>query len=299
MLEKEEMLRRHTIETGELRKKNAMLIEQLQRLGGNAASHDPSSTGYSDGFSDFDQLNMTPWEDFPVASEFSIEAQSRVEHNFTRTPKNELRDSNMQEDKAVASGFLLMLLLCGAWVASQNSNSSSTVIPSIPDDMRIASATVLDNLYKGSGITLEGASTDSALTPSRSETGVVRPKTTLSAYEIASLSHSSLDSLHHRLTSPNQQQLREQAFSLTSSQYNELTPTNPYPAPSFFESQGNKNLAEVLSSTQDSQSGNMADTYARSLLKGKVSTQVLKDFARMVAESRNSEQAPFKSEQLG
>ena len=294
------MVQQHTLETGELRKKNAILIDQLQRLEGGAVSHAPSSTGYSSDFPEFDHLTMTTWEDFPVTNEFSIEAEPRPEHNeILSTSKNEQRDSNTQEDKAVASGFLLMLLLCGAWMASRSSNSSSAVIPTIPDEMRLASATVLDNLYKGSGIALEGATPDSALSSPPSGPGFARPRTTLTAYEIASLSRPPLDSLHQRLTAPSQQQLREQAFSLTPSQYNELAPASAYHTTTLFNSHGARNVADVLGSTDNTHQGNVADTYARSLLRGKVSTQVLKDFARMVAESRTGPHAPCKSEQLG
>ena len=294
------MVRQHTLETGELRKKNAILIDQLQRLDGSVVSHAPSSAGYSTDFPDFDHLTMSTWEDFPVTNEFSIEAEPRSEHNNAlSTSKNEPRDSGTQEDKAVASGFLLMLLLCGAWMASRSSNSSSAVIPTIPDEMRLASATVLDNLYKGSGIALEGAATDSVSAPAPSGSSFARPGTALSAYEMAGLSHPPLDSLHQRLTGPSQQQLREQAFTLTPGQYNELTSTSAYHTPAFFNNHGARNVGEALGSTDNVHQGDVADTYARSLLRGKVSTQVLKDFARMVAESRSGSHVPFKSEQLG
>ena len=296
IMEKEEMVRRHTLETGDLRKKNSVLMEQLQRFEGAALSHAPSSAGYSADFSDFDSMPMAHWEDFPVASEFSIESQPHAASNAMNTSKSDVRDCTSHEDRAVASGFLLMLLLCGAWVASRNSNSAPVAIPSIPDDMRLASANVLDSLYKGSGIDLDGqAEVDSVL----SSAGLGHSKRTLGASELAGLSRSSLDSIHQQLTAPSQQQLQDQAFSLTPSQYNELTPGASYTQTGVFEGHAVRNIGDVLGTVGTLPEGSVADTYAKSLLKGKVSTQVLKDFARMVAESRSEPRLPWKSEHIG
>ena len=290
------MLRRHTIETGELRKKNAILVEQLNHMDATAMSNVPSSTGYSTEFSDY-EIPMNPWEDFPVTTEFSIEAERPSAREPIRTPRAMLCESSSEEDKAVASGFLLMLLLCGAWVASRS--PGSTPIPTIPDDMKAASATVLDNLYKGSGIELDGVTgTTSRTVPTQKTIDVTSPKTTLSASEFASLSRPSLDSLHQSLTAPSTQQLQQQAFSLTPTQYQDLLSGDSYPS-AYFRNGDSKNVAEVLGATQDFPEGSVAETYAKSLLKDKVSTRVLQDFARMVTQSRTDCHVPWKSEQMG
>lgn len=300
ILEKEELVRRHTLETGDLRKKNAILSEQLQRMEGVGMSNAPSSTGFSGEFCDFDNLTMNSWDEFPVNNEFSMESEPHAQNNAGTTPKNDVHNLNLGDDKAVASGFLLMLLLCGAWVASRSSTSSSPFLPAIPDDMRAASATVLDNIYKGSGVTLDGVTDGNPIvTPARRSFVVNGPQTALSAFELASFTHTSLESLHQRLTAPTEQQQREQAFSLTPTQYNELAPQNAYPDSNFFGSPDAKNVGQVLGAADTACEGNMGDTYAKSLLKGRVSTQVLKDFARMVAESRPQPSAPWKFEQLG
>ena len=294
IMEKEEMLRRHTIETGELRKKNAILIEQLNHMDVTAMSNVPSSTGYSAEFSDYDQVPMNPWEDFPVTNEFSIEAERPSVREAIRTPRAMLCEPSSQEDKAVASGFLLMLLLCGAWMASRSPGSSP--IPTVPDHMKAASATVLDKLYKGSGIELDGVTgTASRTNPAQKPIDVTSPKTTLSASEFASLSRPSLDSLHQSLTAPTTQQLQQQAFSLTLNQYQDLLGGDSYP-PAYLRNEDSKNVGEVLGATQDFQEGSAAETYAKSLLKDKVSTRILQDFARMVTQSRTDSHVSWKSE---
>ena len=298
VMEKEELVQRHTLETGDLRKKNAVLMERLHRMDGVSMSAVTSSTGYSADFSDFDSLNVNGWEDFPVSHEFSIESRPDAQGSVANTPKTGLRDSTLPEDRAVASGFLLMLLLCGAWVASRSSGSAPAVIPSIPDDMRLASATVLDSLYRGSGIDLDGQlDVDSvqAHAPRLSSTSF--QKTTLGSYEIANPSRPSLELIHQQLTTPSQQQLRDQVFSLTPGQYNDMTSGIAYP-PTIF-SPNARNVGDVLDTVQTLPEGTVADTYAKSLLKGKVSTQVLKDFARMVAESRSEVGVQWKTEHLG
>ena len=301
ILEKEEIVRRHTIESGELRKKNAILMEQLQRMENTAMSTAPSSTGFSAEFSDFDNLTMNSWDDFSIPHDFSIESEPRNENSHLVLPKHELHRSIQEDDKAVTSGFLLMLLLCGAWVASRSTASSVNLLPSIPEDMRMASATVLDNLYKDTGIKLDSnhhlEQTLLPRDPKHSAALQHHPKTTLGAYEIASLSHSSLDTLHQHLVAPSPRQLHEQAFALTSDQYSELSSDATYGAASSFESRDRKCVKDALVAAHNANEGSMAGIYTRSLMRDKVPTQILKDFARMVSESQ-PRHASWKSEPL-
>lgn len=93
-MEKEDMVRTHTIESGELRKKNTYLQEQLQKmqdtLERTPMAHGASSSGFSDGFdldTDFD-LNGDYWND-PMQmsnSDVSIKAEKIPSLNDSDKP---------------------------------------------------------------------------------------------------------------------------------------------------------------------------------------------------------------------
>ncbi|MCJ1479278.1 hypothetical protein MMC13_007963 [Lambiella insularis] len=293
VMEKEELVRCHAIETGELRKRNAILSEHMQRFESTAMSTAPSSTGFTAEFSDFDNLTMdsSPWDNFSLAHDFSIDTQPLLVSPMgePKRAKAVVRD----EDKVAASGFLLMLLLCGAWVASRGPTTSPSVLPTMPEDMRLASATVLDHIYKDAGVQLQEPSgipqqvTENAIpvrNPASSE-----GKTTLSAFEIASLSRAPLETLHHSLTTPSGQQLRDQAFSLTSLEYNELSsngnPEQHISRQHISRSHTSRNIGNALAAVRSAHDGNAADVYTRSLLWDKVPKDVVRDFARMIAEA--------------
>lgn len=296
-MEKEEIVRRHTIETGELRKKNALLMEKMQRMEGTAMSTAPSSTGFSADFSDFDHLTMNSWDEFSVAHDFSIEADQRVDAPLVAMSKKDMApdiSNNVSgDDKAVSSGFLLMLLLCGAWVASRSPSDSTNLLPTIPDDLRTASATVLDNIYRDSGVQIQDPTTGPSGFATTMHDASHGPKTTLSAFEFASISQSPLEDLHHRLVAPSEQQLREQAFSLTADQYNDLTSTGGFAHSSSRDTR--RSIGEILAASRIPSEG-VAETYTQSLMKDRVSSQVLKDFARMVVQSKHGPQGQWKSE---
>lgn len=153
MAEKEELVRRHTIETAELRKKNAYLADHAQKIDSIAMSAVPSSTGYSAEYSDFENLTMesSPWDNFSLVTDFNLEPKHEAEHSLVVAARN---GSNTEKEGATtaASGLLLMLLLCGAWVVSNNTSTSSGPISRMPEDVRMASTAVLDTLYNDTGL---------------------------------------------------------------------------------------------------------------------------------------------------
>lgn len=302
VMEKEELARCHAIETGELRKRNAILSEHMQRFESTAMSTAPSSTGFSADFSDFDHLTMdsSPWENFSLANDFSLDTDTSLGPAIAE-PKR-AKAAVKEEDKTAASGFLLMLLLCGAWVASRGPTTSSSGLPTMPEDMRTASATVLDHIYKDAGILRQEHSGTTQQAPEnvisfRNPTSKER-KTTLSAFEIASLSHAPLETLHDRLTTPSEQQLQDQAFSLTSLEYNELSfdGNRNQPVPRAHTS---RNIGDALAAVRSAHDGSAADSYTRSLLWDKVPKDVVRDFARMIADSNTGARTAWKSEPLG
>ena len=287
VMEKEELLRRHTIESGELRKKNALLLDQVQRLESTAMSTAPSSAGFSAEFSDFDPLAMNSWDEFALPNDFSLEAEARTEmpvpHAGAKQPEA-AKSTPAEHEKAVTSSVLLMLLLCGAWVVSHGpEGSTDQLLPSMPDEMRTASAAVLDSLYKDSGIQLHpGGHADHTPRPT-------------DRYELAPASQPSPDTLQRRLVAPSSEQRQEQAFALTARQYNDLTSgigpsyhaatypppdrTPPPPPSTGYPAARARSVGEALAADPPSAA-------TGSLLRGCVSTQVLMDFARMVARTQ-------------
>ena len=307
VLEKEELVRSHTIETADLRKKNAFLTEQAQKLESISMSAVPSSTGYSADFSDFDHLTMenSPWDNFSIVNEFNMETEPKQENSLVALPTKE-RSPSKDDDKSATSGLLLMLLLCGAWVASNTSSTTSTAIPRMPDDVRVASAAVLENIYKDAGIQpiATAAAVDSKLikqSPSNSPSH----KTTITGSEFASLSHSPLSSLHHQLVAPTDSQMRDQLFQLSSDQYNNMASDEGFFSssdghdPSHAPANGTrrKPLAEALAAMRAEKQGTAAEVYTKSLMWDEIPTNVVRDFARMVAEVNNRRSIPGQQQE--
>lgn len=299
--DKEELVRNHTQETGELRKKVSVLTERLESATSNGMGIAPSTT-FTDFASEMDNLNMgsSDWDNYIFVNDYASDEQTPQQQNqeqaLTVMPRGK------DEDKPVASGLLLMLLLCGAFVASKSGNAAPP-IPRMPDDVRAASATVLDSILKDAGVsstfTEQGiiANTVSAMEPGPS--GIAWPKTTLSGSELAGISGSHLDQLHNQLTAPTKDQEAEQLFTITPSQYNSMTsldftrqrysmtsedlndPLSPGSQPSH-----RRNLAETLAAMREQNKGeSAAEIYTRSLLWDKIAPEVVHEFKRIVEES--------------
>ncbi|KAF2013261.1 hypothetical protein BU24DRAFT_411025 [Aaosphaeria arxii CBS 175.79] len=302
--DKEELVRSHTLESGELRKKISVLTERLE-CSSTAMSVAPSSA-----FTDFgmDNLNMgnNDWDNYIFVDDCfdpdqNNAAQQPQEQALVVAPRTKDAD-----EKSGASGLLLMLLLCGAFVASKSTGSTAPPIPRMPDEVRAASATVLDSIFKDAGVapTLAEhgvvASHVSGVEPAPS--GINWMKSTLSGSELAGISGSTLDQLHAQLSGPTKDQENEQLFSLTPAQYNSVNsmdfsrtrysiasddfsdPLSPGSQPSH-----RRNLAETLAAMREQSKGSSAaDIYTRSLLWDKIAPEVVHEFKRIVEESAAS-----------
>ena len=285
-MDKEDLVRRHTIETGELRKKNAYFVEQAQKLEAISMSAVPSSTGYSADFSDFDLSTMatSPWDNFSIVNDFTLEAEPKQENPMVLIPKKE-HTAVKEDEKTATSGLLLMLLLCGAWVASQSTASPPAKMPDVSEDVRIASTIVLDNLYKDAGLQPPQIASSLPKPEKRvSDVSAAAMKTTLSAAEIAVLSNSPLTSLHHQLISPTTEQRRDQVLSLSTDQYSTITSGEFIDETISPASYHRRNLQEVLTSMRSNRPGPAAEAYTRSLLWNEVPQDIIRDFARKVAD---------------
>ncbi|KAI9819478.1 MAG: hypothetical protein M1827_006926 [Pycnora praestabilis] len=291
-MEKEEMVRSHTLETGDLRKKNAFLTEHIQKMESTAMSAVPSSSGFSTDFSDIDSITMegSAWDNLSFVNDFSVDPEARPENSLIIPPRKIEKISSKDNDKPAASGLLLMLLLCGAFVASRSS-TATPAIPRMSDDIRQASATVLDSIFKDAGVQpsdppLNTANRVEALEPAPSGTSwPLMDKTTLTADEMAGISGSSLEALNHQLIAPTKQQQQEQIFSLSADQYNGVTSQDflrePEPTST---SQHRRNLGESLAAMRSNHKESAAEVYTRSLMWDKIPTEVVRDFAKMVSE---------------
>jgi len=307
--DKEELVCAHTQETGELRKKISVLTEKLD-ANAAAMSIAPSSASFADFASEMDNLHMGAgdWDNYIFVDNFGLEPESTHQRQQSQETAivvpHRKKESLISDDKPVASGFLFMLLLCGAFVASKSSGTSAPPIPRMPDEVRVASATVLDNILKDAGVP---SVPDQALETSRMEaleprpSGVAWQKHNVAGAEFPGLTHSrssGLDQLHAHLAGPTKDQEAEQIFSITPSQYNSLTSSDfgrrmysigsedDALSPNSQSSHHRRNLAETLAAMREESKGDTAaEVYTRSLLWDRIPSEVVREFKRMVEES--------------
>lgn len=345
LMEKENLMSQYTRETGELRRKVSYLTDRLDKAAAAQTTVTPASTDFTDFSIEMDGLGLEgdefnnyflvdpPYVDNHDSSQARARQQQAARNNtttvVTRPKQQQMPDAGA--DKPVASGILFMLLLCGAFVASKASGSRAPPMPRMPDEVRAASATVLDNLLKDAG-TIHGDTThqavatgiQQALEPGPS-TGAVgwhthpQHKATLSGAELASLSRASglgidgmppsaLDRLHQGLIAPTAEQEGEQLFSMTPAQYNSLAnpeyrQRHPYgssftqPTPPMSDDDpnplsGRKNFAASLQRMrEDNVADSAAEVYTRSLLWNRVPADVVREFKLIVEESNKLAEA--------
>ncbi|KAL8952951.1 MAG: hypothetical protein Q9222_001170 [Ikaeria aurantiellina] len=289
MAQKEELVRRHTVETTELRKKNAYLADHAQRSEGIAMSAVPSSTGYSAEYSDFDHLTLesSPWDNFSLVPDFNMDGDQKAEDSLVVAPKKETA-LNGESDATTAPGLLLMLLLCGAWVVSHNTSDQTGPISRMPEDVRMASTAVLDTIYSGNGIQSHAVApvchTRSVVGQPNSSNQPQQHTTTAS--DASNRSRSPLATLHRQLVSPTEQQQRDQIFSLSAEQFNGLTAEDDMADSTPVMPSHRRNLGDALASLRMNKPGSAAEAYTRSLMWNEVPGNIVRDFARMVAEAQ-------------
>ena len=287
MLEKEELVRQHTLETADLRKKNNFLIEDAQRRPSLSMSAVPSSAGYSSTFSEFDHLSMNDsptWDDFSLLNHHPhhphhVEPEPPKSKTLALTrPRQEFNEPK-ENDRSAASGLLFMLLLCGAWVASKGSAGVSSM-PQMSEDVRAASTTVLDNIYKDAGLAVSEASVN-ALAGERSGSHSQLP-----ANGAFTPVNNPFTTFNH-LTTPTLQQQRDEIFSLTPSQYNAITTDDslysntPHSSPP----KARRPFQDALAAMHPKNNkGSATDAYTKSLMWDEVPENIVREFARMMGD---------------
>ena len=288
--QKEELVRQHTLETADLRRKNTILAEEAQRLESVSMSAQPSSAGVSTGFPEFEHLTMdsSPFDDFSFMDNSIMGPETKQETSIMVQPKRESPTPTNSDDKSVAPGLLLMLLLCGAWVASKSAGSAPAAIPRLPDDVRVASSAILENIYKDAGVQPQSLQKTSTKKTALVQVGSRQGPAT-NAFPT-----SSLGSLHNDLTQSTEQQQRQQVFSLSVDQYNHITCDDQYDT-QYDDQQDAKpprrrNLGEALAAIRAEKKGPAAEIYTRSLMMNEVPADVVRDFARMMANANTARQ---------
>ncbi|KFY14352.1 hypothetical protein V492_02680 [Pseudogymnoascus sp. VKM F-4246] len=287
-MEKEEMLRAHTIETGELRKKVSVLSEHVTKLEGAALAQPQQQQSFPSDFADIDALTMDgAWDgisflhDFPASPTVKAESQSQALTTVSKSGDSSTILSDA--DKPAAQGLLLMLLLFGAFVASKG---SSPAIPRMSDDVRAASATILSDILHDAGVSASAVMPAAAMSSASAQVHAQTHAdwTQPSHVSLADLDPSPLAAYAESLTAPSAQQQHEQLFSLSAAQYNAAASPSFSSAPAPSSSAGRRNLADSLAAMREGARAGKTEVYTRSLLWEQVPRDVVRRFARLVEE---------------
>ncbi|EHK99268.1 hypothetical protein M7I_4877 [Glarea lozoyensis 74030] len=287
-MEKEEMVANHTLETGELRKKITVLTEHVQRMESAPVANISSSNNFPSDYADIDSLTMDgAWDNISFLNDFTNE-DVKIENSVVPAKKENALVS--ESEKPAAQGLLLMLLLVGAFVASKG---SSPTLPQVSDDVRAASATLLEDIFNDAGVSQAASGVQAmAAVPSVSANAwSAAPMPAMGGSEMIGVTPSVLGDLSDTLTRPSEEQNNEQIFSMSAAQYNGLTNHDFLQnTPQRSTSQGRRNLGETLAAMRANSKKSAAEVYTRSLLWDQVPSEVVRNFAKMVSLSDAHEQ---------
>ena len=301
--ERDEALRTKTLETAELRKMNSILRGHIRDFERESFASQPRSDDLSSDFASFDNLGIEDgsWDDgFAVLStdDFGMDCTESAAQGPSTPQAGKAVDT--PPDMPFSWNAFYMCLLFGAFIASNSNSTSSTTsiqaaIPPLSDEYRAESANVLkavlDSGPEASRMLLAVPSGSSSLPSS-----TLNERGPSSTPRDSKSSVPNLDNLHLSLTTPSRQQQEEAAFSLSATSYNHLTNPDLYlPQADGDESdevteQKPSRLqaayAEMQAARHDLDKTIGSAVHERSLLWERVPEKVLRDFRRMVEESR-------------
>jgi len=286
-IDSENLIASHTLETGELRKKVSVLTSHVQRLEISAmTSTNTSDSNFSSAFNDMNDMAMEgAWNSMGFLDDFAMDTDVKQEQQLVPVKKQEPSDL---EKPASQGGLLFMLFLVGAFVLSNRSSASPT-IPRVSEDVRAASATLLDNIFKEAGVGQSGIVEAMAPRPSGTASSWTAVPSVPAVGAMDGVAPSMLGELADSLTQPTEEQANEQLFGLSAEQYNSINgqdfmQTTPERPPS----QARRNLAEALVAMRSNSKQSTAEVYTRSLLWDQIPSEVVRDFAKMVAECKST-----------
>ncbi|KAL3478976.1 hypothetical protein BJX99DRAFT_255977 [Aspergillus californicus] len=284
-MDKDELIRVHTLETAELRKKNNILKETVEKLERHARPN------VNTDFSDFENLTMesSPWEDFTMVNGLSLDTEPVVHagqpSQAVVVAAND--KSSEKSDYPFSWNAFYMCLLFGAFIASNNASLPARSLPHLSEEYRAESANVLKAVLASSPPELA----HSANQPGVSASAGPLPATITGAemaHMTGAVPSSNLDELHNRLAMPTKEQKQEQVFALNAEQYNSLTTFDETGAG--YKSQQPSNLQQALAAMRGSAAQvrvpqkATSDVYSRSLMWDRVPEKVIRDFRRMVQD---------------
>lgn len=155
-LEKDEMIRAHTIETGELRKKISVLRDHVHRYETQSMASAvllPVNHGFAGGY-DVDDMTMTgTWDHANFLNDYAA-VEPPMKPQMAIVPAKKSDNTVVSDgDKGTPhqGGLLFILFLVGAFFMSSR---STPAIPRVSEDVRAASAILLDNVLKDAGVNL-------------------------------------------------------------------------------------------------------------------------------------------------
>lgn len=306
-MEKDEMIRVHTLETAELRKKNNILMEAVEKLERGVKPR--LADNHVGEFAGFENLNMDshPWEEFTMATGVSISdpvpqpAVQQASHTVAHTNDRPEKSNTSTSEYPFSWNAFYMCLLFGAFIASNNSSLPGRALPQLSEEYRAESANVLKAVLASSPPELAHPTNQAAVSASGSATA--SGPTTITDLEMAQMgpaptSSSALDELHDTLVMPTAEQERAQAFALNADQYNSLTTFEDDGTD--FKPQQPSSLQQALAAMRNNAAQQRmhdpsgSDVYSRSLMWERVPEKVIRDFRRMVQEYG----APVKEEMV-
>ncbi|OQE26737.1 hypothetical protein PENSTE_c005G09404 [Penicillium steckii] len=289
-IEKNEMIRVHTLETAELRKKNNILMETVEKLERGIKPVDTHPE-----FAGFENLSMEnhPWEDFNMANNMPMHESAPGQ---PQQQSLQVAERNEKSNAPFSWNAFYMCLLFGAFIASNNSSIPGQSIPKLSEEYRVESANVLKAVLASSPNEFGPAQSQPQVTPTTVQNA---GSSSIPAMEMTSMGQatgsSTLDELHDTLVIPTEDQQRAQVFALNPDQYNSLTTFDG----EAFKPQQPSNLQQALAAMRNNAAqhrmGSSSDVYSRSLMWDRVPEKVIRDFRRMVHEYG----APVKQEMVG
>ena len=315
--ERDEMIRVHTLETGDLRKRVNILREHLEQLEQQAQYAQPTpdtvpGNVFTNEFNSFDGMNMESqgWDDFTIATqEYKMDTDTIKREPTPIPPSAEIpqpakpTEATKPTDLPFSWNAFYMCLLFGAFIASNTPSSHTTTsstsntaaltnaIPPLPSEYRAESANVLKAVLASAN-------------PSKPSTAAT---TTLTSTQLSQITGgpSQLEHLHNTLALPSRSQSEAAAFSLTPAQYAHITNPDPFlstsPPLSDTDADGDFDLEAAPAPEKDGKQTELqralaamrgerdgvgrtvrGEVYERSLLWEMVPEKVVKDFQEMI-----------------
>lgn len=308
-MEKDEVIRVHTLETAELRKKNNILMEAVEKL--ERGIKPAMADGHAGQFAGFESLSMDshPWEEFTMANGLSmsesVPAAAAHSHPQSLAQVNERAPEKTNppaSDYPFSWNAFYMCLLFGAFIASNNTSLPGHSLPQLSEEYRAESANVLKAVLASSPPELAHSTRHAAVSASAAAGPDPTAMTGMQMNHMGpgQAEPSALDELHDTLVMPTEEQERTQVFALNADQYNSLTTFDDDGAG--FKPQQPSNLQQALAAMRNNAAqhrmhdSSTSDVYSRSLMWERVPEKVIRDFQRMVQEFGA---APMKEEMMG